>query len=56
MAVGNAQEALREARLDIEEGADWLMVKPGMNYLDIVSLLRDHFFLPYIGISSQWGV
>lgn len=42
----NSDEALREAQLDINEGADILMVKPGGPYLDIVSKLKSHFDLP----------
>ena len=46
MDPGNAREALREAELDIEEGADMLMVKPGGYYLDIVAKMREHTHLP----------
>jgi len=46
MDPANAREALREATLDVEEGADILMVKPAMAYLDIVKMLRDEFDLP----------
>ncbi len=46
MDIANRREALREATLDMEEGADILMVKPGMPYLDIISLLRQEFILP----------
>lgn len=42
----NYREALREARLDETEGADIMMVKPGMPYLDIIRLLRDNTPLP----------
>lgn len=42
----NYREALREARLDEVEGADIMMVKPGMPYLDIIRLLRDNTTLP----------
>ncbi len=42
----NVREALREAELDVAEGADFLMVKPGLPYLDIVRVLRDNFDLP----------
>ena len=42
----NSREALREATLDVEEGADILMVKPAVAYLDIISRLRDEFDLP----------
>ncbi len=46
MNPANAREALIEAQLDVEEGADFLMVKPGLPYLDIVKLLHDNFDLP----------
>ncbi len=46
MDPGNAREALREAELDIAEGADMLMVKPGGYYLDIVAKMREHTHLP----------
>jgi len=42
----NAREALREISLDIDEGADIIMVKPGMPYLDIVRAARDSFDVP----------
>jgi porphobilinogen synthase len=42
----NAREAMREMELDLEEGADMLMVKPAMPYLDILSLARDRFDVP----------
>jgi len=42
----NAVEALREAALDIEEGADIIMVKPALPYLDIISALKDRFDMP----------
>jgi porphobilinogen synthase len=46
MDAGNGLEALREAELDIAEGADMLMVKPGMPYLDIVHRLKETFGMP----------
>lgn len=46
MNPANTDEALREVALDIEEGADMVMVKPGMPYLDIVRRLRDTFTVP----------
>ena len=46
MDPGNAQEALREVSLDIAEGADMVMVKPGMPYLDIVSKVKEAFQMP----------
>ncbi len=46
MDPANAREALREARLDVEEGADMLMVKPALAYLDVVRRVRETFDLP----------
>ena len=46
MDPANAREALREAMADVEEGADILMVKPGMPYLDIIHAVRETFDLP----------
>ncbi|MFG1426665.1 porphobilinogen synthase [Roseixanthobacter glucoisosaccharinicivorans] len=46
MDPANGAEALREAALDVEEGADMLMVKPGLPYLDIVYRLKEAFGLP----------
>lgn len=46
MDPANTREALREMRLDEAEGADWLMVKPGLPYLDVVRLLHEHTTLP----------
>ena len=46
MDPANLQEALIEAELDMEEGADFLMVKPALAYLDVIRLLKDHFPLP----------
>ena len=46
MDPANSKEALKEAGLDYQEGADFLMVKPAMAYLDIIKLLNDNFTLP----------
>jgi len=46
MDPANADEALREVALDIAEGADMVMVKPGMPYLDIVTRVKDRFGVP----------
>jgi porphobilinogen synthase len=46
MDVGNSDEALREVALDLKEGADMVMVKPGMPYLDIVRRVKDTFGAP----------
>jgi porphobilinogen synthase len=46
MDPANGDEALREALLDVQEGADMVMVKPGMPYLDIVRRVKDTFSMP----------
>ena len=46
MDPANVREAIREVQLDIEEGADIVMVKPGLPYLDVVRALRDNFETP----------
>jgi len=46
MDPANADEALREVAMDLEEGADMVMVKPGMPYLDIVRSVKDTFKVP----------
>lgn len=46
MDFGNSDEALREVALDIEEGADMIMVKPGLPYLDIVQRVKETFAMP----------
>jgi len=46
MDPANAQEGLREVELDLEEGADVVMVKPALAYLDVIRLVRDHFDAP----------
>ena len=46
MDPANGDEAIREAELDVAEGADMLLVKPGMPYLDIVRRLKDRFRMP----------
>jgi porphobilinogen synthase len=46
MDPGNSDEALREVALDLDEGADMVMVKPGMPYLDIVRRVKDEFGVP----------
>jgi porphobilinogen synthase len=46
MDPGNSEEALREVAIDIAEGADMVMVKPGMPYLDILRRVKDRFHVP----------
>ncbi|WP_417495770.1 porphobilinogen synthase [Maricaulis sp.] len=58
MNPGNAAEALREVELDIAEGADMVMVKPGLPYLDIVRLLADNFDIPVFAfqVSGEYAM
>jgi len=46
MDPANSDEALHETRMDIDEGADYVMVKPGLPYLDIVRRVKDSFQMP----------
>ena len=46
MDPGNVREALRECEQDVAEGADLLMVKPALPYLDVIRAVRDRFDLP----------
>ena len=46
MDIGNIDEALHEVALDIAEGADFVMVKPGLPYLDVVRRVKDNFQMP----------
>jgi porphobilinogen synthase len=46
MDPANADEALREVELDLEEGADWVMIKPALPYLDIISRVQEAFGVP----------
>ncbi len=58
MDPANRREALIEAQLDLEEGADFLMVKPALAYLDVIRLLKDHFDLPIVGynVSGEYAM
>lgn len=58
MDSANAREALREARLDIAEGADMLMVKPALPYLDIVRMLREETNHPLVAyqVSGEYAM
>ncbi|MBU1170742.1 MAG: porphobilinogen synthase [Proteobacteria bacterium] len=51
MDPGNALEAIREATMDVEEGADIIMVKPALSYLDIICRLKDEIDLPIAAYS-----
>lgn len=46
MDPANVREAIKEARLDVEEGADLLMVKPALAFLDVIRTVKEHFDLP----------
>ncbi len=54
----NSKEALREVALDISEGADFVMVKPGMPYLDIIKLVKDNFKIPVFAyqVSGEYSL
>ena len=58
MDFGNFKEALREVSLDISEGADFVMVKPGMPYLDIIKLIKDNFKVPVFAyqVSGEYSL
>ncbi|MFB6467961.1 porphobilinogen synthase [Cytobacillus sp. Hz8] len=58
MDPANRMEALREAESDTKEGADFLIVKPGMPYLDIVRDVRNHFNLPVViyNVSGEYSM
>jgi len=58
MDPANRREALREARLDVHENADFLMVKPAMAYLDILRDLREAFDLPLVAynVSGEFAM
>ncbi len=58
MDFNNSKEALREVALDIKEGADFVMVKPGMPYLDIIKLIKDNFKIPIFAyqVSGEYSL
>lgn len=58
MDFSNSKEALREVALDISEGADFVMVKPGMPYLDIIRLVKDNFKIPVFAyqVSGEYSL
>jgi len=58
MDFKNSKEALREVALDISEGADFVMVKPGMPYLDIIKLIKDNFKIPVFAyqVSGEYSL
>jgi porphobilinogen synthase len=58
MDFRNSSESLREVALDIKEGADLVMVKPGMPYLDIIKLIKDNFKIPVFAyqVSGEYSL
>ena len=58
MDPGNAEEALREAAMDLAEGADSVMVKPGLPYLDIIRRVKDRFEVPVFAyaVSGEYAM
>ena len=54
----NSKEAIREVALDIKEGADFVMVKPGMPYLDIIKTVKDNFKIPVFAyqVSGEYSL
>ncbi len=58
MDFKNSDEAIREISLDIKEGADMVMVKPGMPYLDIIKLIKQNFKIPVIAyqVSGEYSL
>jgi len=58
MSPANAEEALREVALDLAEGADSVMVKPGLPYLDIVRLVKERFEVPVFAyqVSGEYAM
>jgi len=58
MDPANSDEALREVQLDLQEGADMVMVKPGMPYLDIIRRVKDEFAVPVFAyqVSGEYAM
>ena len=58
MDFRNSDEALREVALDIKEGADMVMVKPGMPYLDIIKSVKEKFKIPVLAyqVSGEYSL
>jgi len=58
MDFRNSDEALREVSLDIKEGADMVMVKPGLPYLDIIKVVKDNFKIPVLAyqVSGEYSM
>ncbi len=58
MDFRNSSEAMREIALDVEEGADTIIIKPGMPYLDIIKMAKDNFNIPIIAyqVSGEFAM
>jgi len=58
MDPGNVREALKEVALDVEEGADMIMVKPALAYLDVIRAVRERFELPVVAynVSGEYSM
>ena len=58
MSQGSQEEALREMELDLNEGADMIMVKPALAYLDIISLAQENFNVPIVAynVSGEYSM
>ena len=56
--TANSREALREIKLDINEGADIIMIKPALSYLDIISLTKQNFEIPIFAyqVSGEYSM
>jgi|TARA_B100001540_G_scaffold247979_1_gene223502 porphobilinogen synthase len=58
MNFHNSEEAIREVAFDVKEGADFVMVKPGLPYLDIISLIKNNFKIPVFSyqVSGEYSL
>ena len=58
MNFSNSNESLREVALDIKEGADMIMVKPGLPYLDVIQKVKDNFKIPVLAyqVSGEYSL
>ena len=58
MDYRNSEEALREVALDIKEGADFVMVKPGLPYLDIIKSIKENYKIPVFAyqVSGEYSL
>ena len=58
MDFANINESLREVKLDIKEGADMVMVKPGLPYLDVIRAINENFKIPVLAyqVSGEYSL